>query len=217
MATLTWDGIGERIFETGVSKGVFYDFVGAGVAWNGLISIDENIDTEVEAVIFDGLKINDIITLGNFSATLRAFTYPDEFLPYEGIIETDYGVMVTDQPYERFGLCYQTQVGDDVNGLETNYKIHVIYNLTALVSTKAYQTMSLESQPHEFEWTISAIPEEIENYRSTAHLIFDSRKIAPEVMSKIKEVLYGTDMQDAYLPPASQLMKMIKDWILALP
>jgi hypothetical protein len=77
--------------------------------------------------------------------------------------------------------------------------------------------MSLESQPHEFEWTVSAIPEEIENYRPTAHLIFDSRKIAPEVMSKIKEVLYGTDTQDAYLPPASQLMKMIKDWILALP
>jgi len=217
MTTLTWDGIGERIFETGVSNGVFYDFVGAGVAWNGLISIDENIDTEVEPVIFDGLKIDDIVTLGNFSATLRAFTYPDEFLPYEGIVETDYGVMVTDQPYERFGLCYQTRVGDDLNGLEGNYKINVIYNLTALVSTKSYQTMALESQPHEFEWTVSAIPEEIENYRPTAHLIFDSRKIAPEVMSKIKEVLYGTDTQDAYLPPASQLVKMIKDWVLTPP
>ena len=38
---LTWDQVGERFYETGVSNGVLYKDDGYGVPWNGLTSIDE--------------------------------------------------------------------------------------------------------------------------------------------------------------------------------
>jgi len=214
---LTWDLVGEKFYETGISKGVFYDASGIGAAWNGLVSIDANVDTEVQAVHFDGVKINDIVTVGDFSATMRAYTYPDVFLPYEGIVETEFGFQVTEQPYGRFGLSYKTQIGDDVNGLDFNYKLHVLYNLTAAVSTKSYQTMTLETEPLEFEWNLTSIPEEIDGYRPTARLIFDTRKMDPRVLSEIETILYGSDLAEARLPPMREFIRMIKDWVLTPP
>ena len=147
MATLVWDEIGKRFYETGISKGVFYDVSGYGVAWNGLTALEETVSSEVQAVHFDGVKFNDIVTMGDFTATLRAWTYPDEFLPYEGILEDVLGFFVTDQPQSQFGLSYRTEMGDDVNGITGGYKIHLLYNLTALPSQKVYNTLSLETEP----------------------------------------------------------------------
>jgi len=47
MARLTWDNTGERLYETGVDRGVLYipDGNGAysdGVAWNGLTTVTES-------------------------------------------------------------------------------------------------------------------------------------------------------------------------------
>lgn len=43
---LSWDKAGERLYETGVDRGVFYPFTtggkyGSGVAWNGLTAVNE--------------------------------------------------------------------------------------------------------------------------------------------------------------------------------
>ncbi|MET0786341.1 MAG: hypothetical protein ABWY25_06505, partial [Paenisporosarcina sp.] len=108
MTALVWDETGKRYYETGVDHGVFYDAHGLGVAWNGLTAIEETISSEVQAVHFDGLKFNDIVTVGDFAAVMRAFTYPDEFLPYEGVLEDQQGFFVTSQPGWKFGLSYQT-------------------------------------------------------------------------------------------------------------
>src|SRR3954454_22285961 len=111
MATLQWDQLGERFFETGINKGVLYKSDTFGVAWNGITSIEEADSDDIESVHFDGTKFNDIVTLGDYSAVLRAFTYPEEFLFYEGIIEDQTGFYAHNQPKTQFGMTYQTKIG----------------------------------------------------------------------------------------------------------
>lgn len=212
MSAIVWDKIDERNYEAGISKGVFYKEDGYGVVWNGLTAVEESLDTEVEAVYFDGAKFNDIVTVGDFRATLRAFTYPDEFLFYEGVIEDQSGFYVTGQQPGRFGLSYQTQIGDAIGGLEVGYKIHILYNLTAVPSDRAYQTMSLDTEPLEFEWSISSVPEEISNFRQTSHVILDSRKLDPDMFSDVQDILYGSEDNDPRLPDLQSLSTFIRGW-----
>jgi hypothetical protein len=212
MATLVWDEIGQRFYETGISRCVFYDDEGNGVPWNGLTSVEESISDEVQAVHFDGLKFNDILSIGDLSAVMRAWTYPDEFLPYEGILEEQKGFYVAYQPRSKFGLSYQTKVGNDMTGVELGYKIHILYNLTALPSQKEYQTLSTDSEAVEFEWTLTGIPEYIENYRPTAHIILDSRRLDPWLLEDIESILYGDADNDAYLPPLKGFATFIRKW-----
>jgi hypothetical protein len=214
MTALIWDEVGKHFYETGISKGVFYDYDGYGVAWNGLTGVEENTTHEVQPVYFDGLKFNDIVTIGDFSATLRAFTYPDEFLPYEGVLQDQEGVLITGQLGNRFGLSFQTKVGNDVEGVDLGYKIHLLYNLTANPTQKSFNTMALEVEPSEFEWEITAIPEFIENFRPTAHVIFDSRTIEPYLLGEIEDIIYGTLYEDPRLPPLKTLNNYIRESVL---
>jgi hypothetical protein len=212
MAALIWDETTKRLYETGISKGVFYDVNGYGVAWNGLTSLEESVSDEILPVHFDGLKFNDIVTIGDFSAVMRAWTYPDEFLPYEGILEDQDGFFLTSQPRTTFGLSYQTRVGNDVENLEHGYKIHLLYNLTALPAQFGYQTLSDDVEAIEFEWTLSAIPEAIENYRPTAHVIFDSRKMDPWLLEDLEHIIYGDEENPPHLPPLKGLGTFIRKW-----
>lgn len=212
MTALVWDQIGERFYESGVSKGVFYDDQGNGIAWNGMTSLEESVSTTVDPVYFDGLKFDDVVTNGDFSATLRAFTYPDEFLAYEGILQSRTGFYVADQPRSKFGLSYRTEIADDIVGFNRGYKLHVLYNLTAVPSNVSYQSLSADTEPLEFEWNVTAIPEEIENFRPTAHVIFDSRKVNPTLLQDVENILYGDEDHDPHLPPLKALSSFVKKW-----
>jgi hypothetical protein len=212
MTALVWDETGKHFYETAVSKGVFYDSSGIGTSWNGLTSIEENVSNSVQPIYFDGIKFNDIVTNGDFSGILKAWTFPDEFLPYEGIIEEQTGFFIADQPTSRFGLSYQTKLGNDIEGLEYGYKIHLLYNLTALPSQRIYQTLTQDVSPLEFEWTITGIPESIENYRPTVHVIFDSTKLDSWLLEDLEGIIYGDEDSDAYLPPLKGLATFIRKW-----
>lgn len=213
MATLVWDKVGERFYETGISKAVLYKEDRFGVPWNGLTSVDEKSSDKAEPVYFDGIKFNDIVTLGTYEASVKAFTYPEELLFYEGIVEDQTGFFVTGQPpCACFGMSYQTRIGDDVRGLEAGYKIHLLFNLTALPSDKTYETLSLDTEPHEFEWTITSIPEDIENHRPTGHIILDSLEMDPFLFHDLEEILYGGPDNDAYLPTLKGLATFIRKW-----
>lgn len=212
MSTLVWDEVGTHYYEAGVSKGVLYQEDGTGVPWNGLTSVDEKVDNNVQPIYFDGVKFNDIVTLGDFSATLKAFTYPDEFLKYEGTLEDQRGFYIANQKPGRFGLTYRTEVGNEIDGNHHAYKLHILYNLTALPSDRTYETLSLDSSPSDLEWTITSIPESLDNYRPTSHVIFDSRRMNPHLLADIESILYGDDTQDAHLPSLKGLSAFIHKW-----
>ena len=214
MATLLWDQTGSRFYEAGVDRGVLYLPDGKAVPWNGLISVNEDASgVEGTPIYFDGVKYANIMTLGDFSASLKAYTYPDEFLKLEGILEVGNGLFVTNQPQGRFSLSYRTRIGNDVNGIDLGYKIHVVYNLTAIPSQKSYETIS-ESSAIEFEWAITSIPDPVPGFRPSAHLIFDTRKIGPLLLQDIEKALYGDDLNDAKLPSISTLTSFIGNWVI---
>lgn len=212
MPVLTWDKVGDRKYETGLDRGVLYLANGSAVPWNGLTSIIEGFNKESSPVYYDGMKINDLITLGDFSATMKAMTYPDEFIEIEGLGNLGNGLFAGDQTPQSFCLCYRTRIGNDVKGSELGYKIHLLYNVTAIPSDKTYASITESPQFTEFEWKITAVPEEIPGLRPTAHLIINSIDLDPILLNEVEAILYGNSNAVAALIPMITLIKHISEW-----
>lgn len=211
MTALSWDNIGDRFYETGLDRGVLYFPEGGGVAWNGLTSLEEQITTTTQSAYFDGVKYDDIITIGDFEGTLRALTYPDEFMQFEGVLEDQKGVLITGQPSETFGLCFRTKIGSDTDP-NFGYKIHLLWNLTAIPSAREHKTLSMDVEPLEFEWELTAIPEYIEGFQPTAYVIIDTRKVDPFLVADLETILYGDEENDPRLPSLKGLSTFIRKW-----
>lgn len=212
MPGLVWDKVEDRVYETGLDKGVLYLPDGSAVPWNGLTSIIENFDKETTPVYYDGMKVSELVVLGDFAATMKAVTYPDEFIEIEGLFEARNGVFFGDQRPQAFGLCYRTQVGNALEGDVVGYKIHILYNLTAIPNEKTYASLTSDPSLVEFEWNITAVPEEIPGMRPTAHIIIDSREIDPWLLEELEAMLYGSTIADAILLPMVTLTAYIVEW-----
>ena len=212
MTALTWDGVGQKYYETGLDRGVLYLEDNGGIPWNGLISVDEKFTgAGATPIYFDGVKIDDIIAVADFSASLKAFTYPEEFGEYEGVVESSNGMLVTSQSPALFGLSWRTRIGNDVIA-SFGYKIHVAALLTAIPAQRSYATMSKNPDMLEFEWTINGIPSVIPGFRPTAHLIFDTSKSQPEFVTALEAILYGDETNDPYLPSLGDLVTIANAW-----
>jgi hypothetical protein len=212
MSTLVWDAIGDRTYENGVDRGVLYLSDGTAIPWNGLKSVIEKPNKETESVYFDGRKISELTHPGEFSASISAVTYPDELIELEGYGEINNGVYVGDQPPTVFDLCYRTKIGNDLNP-DAGYKIHVVYNVTAVPTERTFNTISDTFEMSEFSWDIYAIPEDIPGFRPTAHFIIDGRQVHPDLFEEIEKLLYGSSTQEASLPQAAELITFITNWV----
>lgn len=208
MTALVWDDTGNKIYELGLDRGVLFLPDGSGVPWNGLISVTEIPDKVYTPIYFDGVKSKDYVSGSDFVGTMKAYTYPDEFLDLEGVAEIGPGVFISDQMPKPFGLSYRTKVGNDVAGQDFAYKLHLLYNVTAIPSTKEYETLSSSSEFAEFEWKITAVPDSVLGYRPSAHVTIDSRRIDPFILAELEESLYGNETVDAQLIPFADLMEL---------
>lgn len=158
MAKIEWDKPGARRYEIGVDHGVLYPGDSEGVPWNGLVSVDEDASgAEQESLYFDGYKYYDYVSNEEFQATLSAFTYPDEFEACLGRVMVSPGAYASGQPRKTFGLAWRTKIADDLDG-DRGYKLHILYNATALPSSKSYQTHAETPAPVNFQWQITAVP-----------------------------------------------------------
>lgn len=211
MTAISWGQVGERFYENGVSQGVFYGEDGVGVPWNGLTAVEESRVDTADPLYFDGFKYGDLVTLGDFEGTLTAFTYPEEFLEYEGILEADRGVYLTSQAKARFGLSWRTEIHNDLSQ-SVGYKLHILYNLLAIPAQKSYETMSLDNEPIDFEWDITAVPEEVDNFRPTAYLVIDSRRTDPLMLADIERIIYGSEDADPTLPDMNGFISFVMKW-----
>lgn len=202
MSKVAWNKPGERRYETGVDRGVLYLADGSGVPWNGLTSVDEDLsDVATTPYFFDGIKYMDTRYPGDYSGSLKAYTYPDEFLPFDGYAELNNGVLLGHQPvYDRFGLSYRTLIGNDVDGLSKGYKIHILYNLVATPDNRSYPTVSNQPSPEEFSWKLTGVPEAIPGYRPTVHIILDTTKLNPFLIADVERILYGQDQSEVSDP-----------------
>lgn len=213
MTALVWDQVGDRTYESGVDRGVLYLPDGSAIPWNGLISVVEHFNNDASPVYYDGMLINNFSSLGDFSATIRAITYPDEFLEFEGLGSSSStpGVFLGDQRPKTFSLCYRTQIGNDVDGEKAGYKLHIVYNVVANVKDKQYASVSQSLDPIEFEWDVSAIPEELTEFgfAPSGHIVINTINIDPDILDSIEAILYGTSEADADLVSMTDMLEVI--------
>jgi len=215
MSRLEWNPVGERRFETGVSHGVLFPRTGPGVAWNGIISVNESVSGgEVESLYFDGVKYLDVIMNEDFQATLDAYSSPREFAACDGSKSLSPGLFATQQPRKTFGLSYRTLIGNDLDGIDFGYKLHIVYNCMASPASRNNQTVSGSvPTPATRSWTINAVPPEASTFKPTAHFVIDSTLVNRFMLEDLESYLYGRDGQEPTLPTQSEVIDMLANLI----
>lgn len=198
MAKLVWDKTGERFYETGVEKGVLYPQVSGaypnGVAWNGLTAVTESPSgAEATPLYADNIKYLNLMSNEEFGATVEAYTYPDEFAECDGSAELSEGVRVGQQTRKTFGMSYVTRKGNDTEGTDHGYIIHLIYGALAAPSEKAYATINDSPEAITFSWELSTTPVEVTGMKPTACITIDSTKVDAGKLATLEGKLYGTD------------------------
>ncbi len=215
MAKLVWDESGKRVYETGVRNGVLYvqGDEGAyenGVAWNGLTAVTESPSgAEPTALYADDTKYLELFSAEEFGATIEAYTYPEEFEACDGSASLGTGVTIGQQDRKAFGLCYRTVVGNDVQGNNLGYKLHLIYGAKAKPSEKAYQTVNDSPEAITFSWEVSTTPVNVAGFKPTASVTIDSTKINADKLKLIEDKLYGTESAEPTLPLPDELKQII--------
>ena len=215
MTKLVWDKTGERRYETGVNKGVLYmpngqgEYV-TGVAWNGLTTITESPSgAEATPLYADNIKYLNLRSAEEFGATVEAFTYPAEFAQFDGISTPSKGVYVGQQSRRTFGLSYQTRVGNDVEGHDLGYKIHMIYGATAAPSEKSYATINDSPEAMALSWELTTSPVDAgEGLKPTAQLVIDSTECDSGALAALEAMLYGTISEAPRLPLPEEVLAL---------
>ena len=205
MAKLVWDKTGDRLYETGVKNGVLYiptaGVYSKGVAWNGLTAVTESPSgAEATALYADDTKYLSLMSAEEFGATIEAYTYPDEFAACDGSAELADGVMIGQQKRSTFGLCYKTTIGNDTEGNDHGYKLHIIYGAQAKPSERAYATINDSPEAITFSWEITTTPVNVTGAKPTASLVIDSTKADPSKLAALEDILYGKDGEPASEP-----------------
>lgn len=215
---LEWDKSGEHLFETGVDRGVLYPQAAdgtypKGVAWNGLTSVSESPSgADANALWADNIKYLNLYSAEEFGATIEAYTYPDEFAELDGSAEIAPGAMIGQQNRKAFGLSYRTVLGNDIQGNDYGYKIHIIYGAQASPSEKSYETINDSPDAITFSWELNTTPVPVTGHKPTASIVIDSTKCDATKLAALEEILYGTAGQggaDARLPLPAEVISTL--------
>ena len=213
MAKLVWDQTGERLYETGVKQGVLYvQEAGAypkGVAWNGLTAVTESPSgAEATPLYADDIKYLNLMSTEEFGATVEAYTYPDEFMVCDGSAALAEGVYIGQQPRKTFGMCYRTTLGNDTDGNDYGYKLHIIYGALAAPSEKAYATINDSPEAITFSWELTTTPVNVTGHKPTASLVIDSTKTDATKLAALEAILYGSESEEARLPLPDEVLEL---------
>lgn len=215
MSKIVWDAVGEHIFETGVRNGVLYlkDETGVyntGVAWNGLTSVSESPEgAEPTDLYADDVKYLTLMSAENFKATIEAYTYPAEFEECDGSASIANGVVIGQQARKPFGLCYRTSIGNDTDGNEHGYKLHIVYGCLASPSEKQYSTINDSPEAITFSWEVSTTPVNVTGKKPTATLIIDSTKVDKSKLTALEAILYGSEEKEPRLPLPDEIATLM--------
>lgn len=223
MSKIVWDETGKRTYETGVDHGVLYPQVSGaypkGVAWNGLTSVNESPSgAEANPQYADNIKYLNLVSAEDFGATIEAFTYPDEWAECDGSAVLTPGVSIGQQTRKTFGLCYRTVLGNDTDGQDHGYKLHLVYNALAKPSEKNYQTVNDSPEAISFSWEITTTPVAITDHKPAACITIDSTKVDETKLAALETLLYGKDPTtaeandgvDPKLPLPAEVIALLK-------
>lgn len=199
MAKLVWDAQGQKLFETGTKNCALY-VMGAnntyeeGVAWNGITGVTvSNTGGDETALWADDTKYASLRAAEECGGTIEAYTYPEDFYPCDGIGTLGTGVTIGQQGRKSFGLAFVSTIGNDTDGLDHGYKIHVIYGATASPSERAYATINDSPDAITLSWEFTCTPVNCTGFKPVAHLEIDSTKVAEAKLTTLKNKLFGVD------------------------
>lgn len=216
MAKLMWDQVGEKFYETGVDRGVIYPMAGAvygaGEAWNGLMSVDEQPSgAEPTPLYANNRKYLELMSVEEFGMTIGAYTFPQGFYQCLGKKELAPGVYVSQQNHVPFGMTYRTLIGNDTEKNAHGYKIHLVYGATAKPSEKANKTVNESPEAAELSWECSTTAVDIPGCDPAAHIEIDSTTISKEKLEAIEAILYGSESEEARLIMPDELATLMGD------
>lgn len=215
MAAIVWDKTGERFYETGIDRGVLYPTAeggeyGNGVPWNGLTGVTESPSgAEATALYADNMKYLSLMSVEEFGATVEAYTYPKEFKECDGSATIASGVVIGQQERKAFGLCYRTKIGNDVEGDDLGYLIHIIYGAKASPSEKPYATINDSPDAITFSWELTTTPINVDGFKPTASITIDSRDANPTDLASLERILYGDESNEPRLPLPDEIVTIM--------
>lgn len=205
MSRIIWDGTAERLYETGVDRGVVYPQVGGaypqGEGWNGLINTTLSPEgAEPTALWANNHKYANLISVEELKFSIEAYMYPDSFAQCNGEKELIPGVRVSQQKRVPFGYSYRNLIGNDTEGTAYGYKLHLIYGATAAPSENANATVGDDPEAKTMSWECTTTPVEVEGCDPTSHLEIDSTTVDKDKLKALEDILYGTADKEPRLP-----------------
>ena len=206
---IVWDETGQKFYETGLDRGVLYPASSSGTypqgyAWNGLTAVTENPSgAEATSQYADNIEYINMYSIEEYSATVEAYTYPDEFKECIGEVELASGVFIGQQARKSFGMCYRTKVGNDVDGDDHAYLLHIIYGARAGVSERAHNTINDSPEAVQFSWELSTVPVYVTDGKPTASIVIDSRTANSTKLAALEAILYGPAATTGQNPTAA--------------
>lgn len=215
MVALVWDQVGARTYETGVDRGVLYTpnvsgVYDVGVAWNGLVSVQETPSgAESNPTYADNIKYLNLLSVEEFGCTIEAYTYPPQWNQHDGGATPQTGVVVGQQARKPFGLSYRTLYGNDVEGTEFGYKLHLVYGCLATPSEKAYNTVNDSPEAITFSWEVTTTPAPVTGLKPTSLIVIDSTLVSPADLTALENLLYGTVSTTASLPTPDAVIALM--------
>lgn len=217
MTRISWGDPGTRYYETGLDRGVLYVDGKPGVAWSGLTAVDEDPSVgDPRSYYLDGVQYLNLEGKEEFEATLSAFFSPAEFDGCDGTVSLGRtpGLFATQQSRTAFGLTYRSMIGNDLDGPDHAYKIHLVYNALASPASRPHSTINADAEASPLSWKITTKPRPIPGAKPGAHLFIDSRTTKPEILTQIEDILYGTNDTSPRLITPEELIIMYSDGLI---
>lgn len=214
MTRLDWSQSGTHYFETGIDRGVLYVDGSPGVPWTGLVSFTQSHSGGTASPRYlDGIKISNRSSPEEFEGTIEAFTYPVEFERCDGTYRAENGLKIAQQRRRSFNMVYRSKVGNETQGSELSYKLHLMYNLKAEPTDRGYQSLKDQVDPLTFSWKVTSRAVAVEGFRPSAYYVIDSRDIPPPLLASLEDLLYGTSTTDAVIPTPGELFFMFDSYL----
>lgn len=216
MPKLLWDQVGERLYETGVSKGVLFTQASngsydKGVAWNGLVSVSKSPDGGEDNPIYaDNMKYISLTSAENLNGSISAYTYPDEFESCDGSKEINPGVFVGQQTRVPFAVAYITIVGNDTLGNGYGEKLHIVYNAKVSPSERSYETVNADPSAITFAWDFTTTPLDLSDIglNASAGIVIEKNAVGVSIWNAIIDKIHGGTSEEATLPTIQELVTM---------
>lgn len=205
MYRISWDDADRRYFSTGIDRGVLYPSDEIGVAWNGLVSVNEAPSgSDSSSIFYDGSKIFTTQGVEGFSGTIQAYTYPREFQSVDGNVD-----FLTGQGMDSFGFSYRTIVANGVDDFPTRHLIHLVYNAKVSSTQRSNQSSTNTPGANLFSWNFVTASIKMGN-REGSHLVIDTGMASPEALSELEDLLYGTDTSLPNLPSPDDVIDIFQ-------